>query len=269
MEYFKPENFFAYESLAAAPLFQGLDLVWEALDRLNAFIAQRIKPLGALLRTDGDLLTKPKAIWRGQVITEAIAYQLGDATRGELKVWHKGALMPEASLVMAGAVIVSDLVDIGPGVLVESGAYIDGPTIIGANTAIRQGAYIRGSVLTGQGCVVGHATEAKNAVMLDEAKAGHFAYIGDSILGRQVNLGAGTKLANFKVSPTPIRFRARNGGQLALKRRKLGAIIGDQCSLGCNSVTNPGAILSPKCLVSPNFAVPPGYHAPETYFKAI
>ena len=66
------------------------------------------------------------------------------------------------------------------------------------NTELRQGAYLRGDTLVGNGCVVGHTTELKSCAMLGESKAGHFAYIVDSILGK-VNLGAGTKLANLKI----------------------------------------------------------------------
>ena len=72
---------------------------------------------------------------------------------------------------------------------------------------MRQGAYLRGYSLIGDRCVVGHATEVKHSVFLDGARAGHFAYVGDSLLGREVNLGAGTKLANLRVIPGNIVLR--------------------------------------------------------------
>jgi len=86
-------------------------------------------------------------------------------------------------------------IQIGNGSVIESRALIKGPCIIGNNTETRQGAYIRGNVTFGNKCVVGHTTKMKSAIMLGESKAGHFAFIGDSILGK-IYLGAGTKLAN-------------------------------------------------------------------------
>ena len=92
--------------------------------------------------------------------------------------------------------------------------------------------------------------DALRAVMLDGAKAGHFAYIGDSVLGCNVNLGAGTKLANLKVIKSDIAVKFK--GKLHMTGlRKMGAILGDETEIGCNAVTNPGTILGPKCVVYP------------------
>ena len=119
--------------------------------------------------------------------------------------------------------------------------------MIGSDTEIRQGAYIRGDCLVGKGCVVGHTTEIKGSIMMDGAKAGHFAYIGDSILGNDVNLGAGTKLANLKMMAGSIVVTA-DKKRYDTGRRKLGAILGDRTETGCNSVTSPGTLMGPDKL---------------------
>lgn len=144
--------------------------------------------------------------------------------------------------VHPGAYLIGDQIFIAEGAVVEPGAYIAGPAIIGAGTVVRHGAYIRGKVIAGRNCVIGHSTEVKNAIFFDDAKAGHFAYVGDSILGNRVNLGAGTKLANFKLRGTEIRVR-HNDTVIPTGLRKFGAILGDDVSLGCNTVCNPGALL--------------------------
>ena len=54
--------------------------------------------------------------------------------------------------------------------------------------------------LIGDRCIVGNATELKNTLMLDGAMAPHYNYCGDSVLGNDVNLGAGTKLSNWKIA---------------------------------------------------------------------
>ncbi|NGX41248.1 MAG: Bifunctional protein GlmU, partial [Candidatus Anoxychlamydiales bacterium] len=75
-----------------------------------------------------------------------------------------------------------ELVFIGENTLIEPYVYIKGPCIIGANSEIRQGAYIRENVITGKNCIIGHATEIKNSILLVDVSAAHFAYIGDSII---------------------------------------------------------------------------------------
>jgi NDP-sugar pyrophosphorylase family protein len=143
---------------------------------------------------------------------------------------------------------------------------LKGPVIIGAGTQVRQGAYVRGSVLTMEDCVIGHVTEAKNVLMLKGAKAGHFAYLGDSILGCDVNLGAGTKLANLKLLKLPFKFQI--GSETAtVDRRKFGAILGDRVATGCNSVTSPGVILGPDSLVLPNVTVKGGCYASRSVIR--
>ena len=140
---------------------------------------------------------------------------------------------------------------ISEGVKVEPGAFIKGPCFIGSGTEVRHGAYLRGNVYVGENCVVGHCTEVKHSVFLDGAKAGHFNYIGDSVLGNHVNLGAGTKLANLKMTPGNVILKIE-GKSFDSEIRKFGALIGDGTETGCNSVLNPGTILAPESLVFPN-----------------
>lgn len=149
--------------------------------------------------------------------------------------------------VMEGAFILDDKIYIGPGSEVEPGAVIKGPTYIGANTQVRQGAYVRGNVLVGDNCVVGHSTEIKNSIMLNEAHAAHFAYVGDCILGNHVNLGAGTRLANLKLDRTNVTVTVAEW-IYDTGMRKLGAILGDRVEIGCNAVSNPGTLMGPECM---------------------
>lgn len=149
-----------------------------------------------------------------------------------------------------GSVYIADNVEIGAGTVVEHGAMIYGPTIIGRDCKIGAAAYIRGGSLIGDGCVVGHATEVKNSILFNQAKAAHFNYVGDSILGFNVNMGAGSIIANFRLDRKTIRVGSgeekKDTGLL-----KFGSAIGDNSSVGCNSVLNPGTILSKGCLVYP------------------
>jgi NDP-sugar pyrophosphorylase family protein len=145
--------------------------------------------------------------------------------------------------IPSGAFLVDPhLISIGQGSVVEPGAYIKGPCIIGKGCTIRHGAYIRGQVIMGDRCVFGHDSEAKNTILLNDVHAAHFAYLGDTILGNKVNLGAGTKCANLKLIPDPIVIQYR-GEKINSGLRKLGAVIGDFSQIGCNAVTNPGTLV--------------------------
>ena len=84
---------------------------------------------------------------------------------------------------------------------------------------------------------------------MDGARASHWNYIGDSILGFGVNLGAGTKLSNRKITSTDVSVRDLDGKQYSTGLQKLGAIIGDGTQIGCNAVLNPGTLLGKRCLV--------------------
>ena len=156
--------------------------------------------------------------------------------------------------VCEGATLLGTGIWIGEGTVVEPGALIKAPALIGRDCEIRHGAYLRGNVILGDHAVVGHASEVKNAVLLNHAQAPHFAYVGDSILGNRVNLGAGTKLANLKIVEGNVTVRA-SGETYDTGLRKFGALIGDDVEIGCNSVTSPGTILSRGCLVYANTTV--------------
>lgn len=142
-----------------------------------------------------------------------------------------------------GAFLVNpNLISIGKGSTIEPGSYIKGPCVIGTDCTIRHGAYIRGNLIAGNNCVIGHDTEIKNVIMLNHVHAAHFAYVGDTILGNRVNLGAGTKCANLKFDKKTI-FIHFNGKKIDTGLKKFGAILSDDVQTGCNVVTNPGTIL--------------------------
>ncbi len=147
---------------------------------------------------------------------------------------------------------IEGLVLIDEGASVEPGAFIKGPCYVGPGSEVRHGAYIRGNVYIGRECVVGHVTEVKGSVFLDGAKAGHFAYVGDSLLGREVNLGAGTKLANLKIKAGTVFYQDPSSYSLVDSGlRKFGSVLGDGVQTGCNSVLSPGSFLFPNTHILP------------------
>ncbi len=152
----------------------------------------------------------------------------------------------------------------GPGAVIEPTAVlVGGPIVLGARAVIRAGAYVRGPAFIGEGAVVGHASEVKNSILLSSARAPHFAFVGDSILGHDANLGAGTKLSNLRFDGRPVILHW-HGQRLATGMRKLGALIGERAQTGCNAVLNPGTILMPRAVVAPGIVARGTVSGPST-----
>jgi NDP-sugar pyrophosphorylase family protein len=145
-------------------------------------------------------------------------------------------------------------VHIVDGSLIGPSVHIEGPSYIAGE--VRHGAYVRSHSWICRGAVVGHATEVKHSLLLPGAKAPHFNYVGDSILGRDVNLGAGCKLSNLRNDGREIRIH--NLG-IDTGLRKFGAILGEGVQIGCNAVCNPGTVLGQGCNVWPNVTVSGGH----------
>jgi len=261
-------SFFDLSSWGHPELIRAEDQVWSALKNLKSYLeAQRYPELAPSMIQNGAPLKRTLVYHTGTLLEgNGLTIEYGDTTRGALRVFQDGKPLPGASVIMAGAILSGDQIKIGKGVLIEPGAFIKSPTIIGDQTEIRHGAYIRGNCLIGRNCVVGHVTEVKHTIFLDGAKAGHFAYLGDSILGNQVNLGAGTKLANLRFIKGNIAIITPEG-KFETGLRKLGAILGDSVQTGCNTVTNPGTLLGKKSMVIPNTTVPSGYHVNSSLIR--
>lgn len=259
-------SFFDLSRYAHASLFAAGEYPWQALARLKSYLAGYPWPQVAWPQTPGPL--PATLVLHDAMLLEAadLTIEFGEATKGNLRVFRGATLLEGASVLMAGTVLAGGPLSIGKGVLVESGAFIKGPAIIGDQSEIRQGAYLRGHCLVGDRCVVGHVTEVKHAIFLDDAKAGHFAYLGDSILGNEVNLGAGTKLANLRFSAGDVLVKTP-AGPISSGLRKFGAILGDKTQTGCNAVTNPGTVLGKKSIVLPNTTVPSGWHTSNSLIR--
>jgi bifunctional N-acetylglucosamine-1-phosphate-uridyltransferase/glucosamine-1-phosphate-acetyltransferase GlmU-like protein len=263
MDCLKPDSFFDLGRFAHRGLFSGCDYVWNAFGNISDYLDKHLKPnvrdLGFFMRP----LPKTIVMWRGGLLESGFEILGGDVTKGGFRVRIGGEETNEAAVLHEGVVLWDDAIFIGPGAVVEPGALIKGPSIIGTRTEVRQGAYIRGKCIIGDGCVVGHTSEMKSSVMLNGAKAGHFAYIGDSILGNDANLGAGTKLANLKLDNRTVRVTVK-GAYIDTNLRKFGAVIGDGVEIGCNTVTNPGALLGKNCHVFALTSVRAGYYEPDS-----
>jgi NDP-sugar pyrophosphorylase family protein len=165
-----------------------------------------------------------------------------------------------------GAHLLGDGISIGAGSRIHTGAVVEGPVFLGRGVEVRPGAYLRGGVWVGDGCVVGANSEIKRAILLPGARVPHLNYVGDSILGAGVNLGAGTILANFRHDGSEIAIPTADG-RLETGRRKLGAILGDNVKTGCNTVLHPGVVVGRGSRIYPGVQLRAGIYGAERIVK--
>jgi len=149
-----------------------------------------------------------------------------------------------------GGAVLSGPVFVSRGAIVKSGAYIEGPVWIGPDCRIGPNCYIRGATHIGAGCHVGAGTEVKNSIFFARSNAPHLNYVGDSVLAGEVNLGAGTKIANLRLDERDVEIVV-GGEKLSTGRRKFGAIIADGVKTGINASINAGTVIGPGAFVGP------------------
>lgn len=133
---------------------------------------------------------------------------------------------------------------------VETGAILKGPLVIGPDCFVASGAYLRGGCWLDACCILGPGAELKTSFMLTGSKLAHFNFVGDSILGADVNLEAGSIVCNYRNERTDKEIWVRLDGQLQRTGcTKFGGLLGDHSRLGANAVLAPGALLRPATVV--------------------
>ncbi|MCA1916157.1 bifunctional sugar-1-phosphate nucleotidylyltransferase/acetyltransferase [Methanospirillum hungatei] len=170
-------------------------------------------------------------------------------------------IIPEHLGVIEEGVIIKGDVQIGPGTVIMSGSYLEGPCIIGSDCKIGPHAYIRPGTAIGNACHIGHSSEIKNSIIMDKTNVPHFSYVGDSVIGSGCNLGAGTKIANLRHDKGTIII-----GGTDTRRRKFGAVIGDDVLFGINCSINVGSVIGNHCRIGPH-ALVEGRHDDHTVIR--
>lgn len=146
--------------------------------------------------------------------------------------------------------VIDGIVSIGRGTRLLPGVVIEGNVIIGENCKIGPNCYLRGATAIGDGCHIGNAVEIKNSIIQANTNIGHLSYVGDSLVGTNVNLGAGTICANFRHDGNNHRSMV-DKKLIDTGRRKFGCIIGDRVHTGINTSIYPGRRLYPDCTTRP------------------
>ena len=152
------------------------------------------------------------------------------------------------------AIVRGEIVSMGRDSVIEAGAIVHESCrlILGPGSRVRSGAVLRDEVVVGADCLIGVQCEVVRSVILGPATyVGHFVFLADSILGREVNVAGNVVTANTPVRPgrgVNLRYR---GERIDSGRSHLGVLAGDGVRLGASTTICPG------CVITPGLALPP------------
>ena len=144
-------------------------------------------------------------------------------------------------------------------------ACLNGPLIIDDGAEIRHCAFIRGSAIVGKGAVVGNSTELKNVILFNKAQVPHYNYVGDSVIGYKSHMGAGSITSNLKSDKSLVTIKV-DDKKIETSLKKMGAVLGDEVAVGCNSVLNPGTVIGKHSNVYP-LSMVRGYIKDNSIYK--
>jgi len=152
------------------------------------------------------------------------------------------------SAEIRGSVVVEE------GATVESGVVIEGPALLQDGATVGPNAYVRGKTLLGPETKVGHGVEIKNSILMAGTHVPHLSYVGDSVIGRNVNFGAGTNVANLRHDDEPVQATVK-GDRVSTGRRKFGVVVGDDAKTAINTTLNAGVKLAAGATTVPGETV--------------
>jgi len=158
-----------------------------------------------------------------------------------------------SGLIEQGAHLIGP-VSVAETARVRSGAYIEGPVFIDENSDVGPNCYVRPYTSIGRNVRIGNACEIKGSIIMDKTHIGHLSYVGDSILGENCNLGAGTITGNYRLDGGTIKMMIKDE-VVDSGRRKLGAVLGDNVKTGINALLMPGVKVGNNSWVGPNLVV--------------
>jgi UDP-N-acetylglucosamine diphosphorylase/glucosamine-1-phosphate N-acetyltransferase len=209
---------------------------WEVTDAISLLLREGKRVLAIeILREDWFDVGRP---WD---LLEANRWVL-------LRMDHKVCGIVENGAHLVGAVTVAE------SARVRSGAYVEGPVFIGEGSDVGPNCYVRPFTSIGEGVRVGNGCEIKNSLVMDGVHVGHLSYIGDSIVGEDCNLGAGTVTANLRLDDGHVKMLVKDV-VVDSGRRKLGVVLGDGVKTGINALLMPGVKVGCNSWIGPNVVV--------------
>jgi NDP-sugar pyrophosphorylase family protein len=203
------------------------------------------------LKTLIKSMTLRAAIWEGDWLDMAYPWDILTANKSIMDTWNAAQI--HQSVTISGAALKGP-VRIAEGVEIMPGAVMEGPAYIGPGSFIGHNALIRPYACIGANSVIGHGSELKNCVIFPGAKVGRSCFIGDSVIGEDVSLGAGVMTINHRIDQSPARVKI-NKTFMETGRAKLGAFIGDGAVVGALNSIAAGTVIQAGRIIDHNCSV--------------
>lgn len=160
------------------------------------------------------------------------------------------ALLEEIIATLDNEYTISDGIAIHKTATIESGVTLKPPVIIGQHCFIGAHAYLRGGVYLDKSVTIGPACEIKSSIICSASSIAHFNFIGDSIIGSNVNFEAGSITTNYHNDRDEKEIIVRYSSEtIRTGVNKFGSLVGDGCRIGANAVLSPGTILPVNTIV--------------------
>ena len=206
------------------------------------------KALKALVQ-EGELMA---SMWENEWLDIVYPWEILKANRIILDSWNESSIAKSA--IMESNVTMQGVVNIEERVVIKAGAVLEGPCSIGKGSYVGNNSLIRSYTSLGNNCSIGYGVELKNCVVLDNSGIGRLSFVGDSVIGENVDIGAGCMTVNRNLGWEKVQIK--NGKTiLPSGLKKLGAFIGDNVTIGAGNTIQPGTVISPGKTLSACYSV--------------
>ena len=192
------------------------------------------------------------SMWEDEWLDVVYPWEILTANKMIMDSWQESSIAKTATL--EANVTLQGIVHIKAGAIIKSGAVLEGPCCIGERSYIGNNSLIRSYTSVGKNCSVGSGVELKNCVVMDNSQIGRLSFVGDSVLGENVDMGAGCMTVNRTVDWKPISVK--NGKRpMGTGMTKLGAFLGDGVVVGAGNTLEPGMVVAPGKILPACYSV--------------
>jgi bifunctional UDP-N-acetylglucosamine pyrophosphorylase/glucosamine-1-phosphate N-acetyltransferase len=192
------------------------------------------------------------SMWEDEWLDVVYPWEILTANKMIMDSWQESSIAKTATL--EANVTLQGIVHIKAGAIIKSGAVLEGPCYIGEGSYIGNNSLIRSYTSVGKNCSVGSGVELKNCVVMDNSQIGRLSFVGDSVLGENVDMGAGCMTVNRTVDWKPISVK--NGKRpMGTGMTKLGAFLGDGVVVGAGNTLEPGMVVAPGKILPACYSV--------------
>ncbi len=192
------------------------------------------------------------SMWEDEWLDIVYPWDILTANSIVMDTWNQASIAKSA--VLEANVTIQGLVKIDEGARIKAGAVLEGPCSIGKGSFIGNNTLVRSYTAVGNNCSVGYGVELKNCVVQDHSYIGRLSFIGDSVIGEKVDIGAGCVTVNRNLNWGTVRVRHNKKGYDTGKP-KLGAFIGDEAVIGAGNMIEPGSVVPPGKTVPARYTV--------------